>query len=185
MNSSRLHTDGHHSNATTRVVAKLDSPTPTESLIGYDAEGIPPIDGPAYGIHITLPGKSLPPKPIIEPGFTGGVRESVSQAEILRDSGYKSPELLPVNPRDLAELDKMLAQCRHICRTAGCNAAVNYCGQNCEDCQGYIDSQRKLSEDITASGRKAWRAAVWGVMPWILVPLALAAAAKFAVELAK
>lgn len=128
----------------------MNDATPTESMVGYDANGIPARHtSPASRQHtdqredttrIILPGPNLPPQ---------AIRQSVSQADILRSSGYVPPAVQPhydlPHRDDLAYMapeavEAMLRRCNHVCRTNGCGQVVDRCGQFCEDCQGEIDA---------------------------------------------
>lgn len=152
--------------------------TPTESYIGYDADGIPPRHtSPASRQHtdqhdsttrIIAPGKLLPPVPVIEPGFAGGTRHAISQADILRSHNHQSPALTPcesiaykqASPRDLDELDKQLEPLRtHRCRGCACALRPDQpCGSYCQRCNEELVS---LESDCTS----AWRS----LPAWVLI----------------
>lgn len=143
--------------------------TPTESYIGYDADGIPPRHtSPASRQHtgqhdsttrIIAPGKLLPPVPVVEHGFSGGTRPAVSQADILRSHNHQSPALTPcesiaykqASPRDLDELDKQLEPLRvHRCRGCACALRPEQpCGSYCQRCN------EELAE-LESDCRTAW-----------------------------
>lgn len=161
--------------------------TPTESMIGFDAEGVPPRHtSPASRQHtdqhedttrIIAPGKLLPPVPAVLPddygsvgattvttplaggahGYGSGVRVAVSQADIFRSSGYRSPT---VSPRDLDELDKQLEPLRtHRCRGCACALRPEQpCGSYCQRCNEELTS---LESDCTS----AW----WSLPAWVLI----------------
>ncbi len=107
-------------------VGAVNDNTPTESLIGFDADGVPS-------------------------------EKTMSFSERLRAIHYIEP-VLPKR-EDLAYMapeavEAMLRRCNHVCRTSGCGQVVDRCGQNCEDCQSYIESRLKQSDDATTSSRK-------------------------------
>lgn len=144
----------------------MTTPTPTESYIGFDADGIPPRHtSPASRQHtdqhdstrIIAPGKLLPPVPVVERGFNGGTRPAVSQADILRASGHRSPT---VSPRDLDELDKQLEPLRaHRCRGCACALRPDQpCGSYCGRCgEELVELERECA--------RAW----WSLPAWVLV----------------
>lgn len=95
----------------------MNDNTPTESLVGFDANGVPGERSMTFSerlraIHYIEP--ILPPR---------------------ADLAYMAPEAV----------EEMLRRCNHVCRTNGCGQVVDRCGQFCEDCQGYIDSQRNAA----------------------------------------
>lgn len=132
-------------------------PTPTESLVGFDANGLPERhSSPASRQHTD------------QHEDTTRI-QSVSQAEILRASGYESPDVRPVvslpHREDLAYMApelvaQMLARCNHVCRTHGCGTVVSLCGSFCEDCQTEIDAHRQSWQ----TPRPAWWRRLWN---WI------------------
>lgn len=140
----------------------MTTPTPTESYIGYDAEGIPPRHtSPASRQHTDQHEDTTRISVITTHGGTiqdlGAWRTAVSQADIFRSSGYRSPT---VSPRDLDELDKQLEPLRaHRCRGCACALRPDQpCGSYCQRCNEELAS---LENDCTS----AW----WSLPAWVLV----------------
>lgn len=130
--------------------------TPTESMVGFDGDGIPDLKThPASRQHTDQHEDTT----------------RLTFSERLRAIHYIEP-ILP-KPDDLAymapeRVEEMLRRCNHVCRTNGCGQVVERCGQHCDDCQGEIDAWRKKSEDITASGKRAFSSALWTVLPAVI-----------------